>query len=522
MNRTNKILMGTVLGITVAYALLSFGYTALNILETSEFSICLFNPLELANDSLSSAYVTLESLLPAAVWNGYSSLTSYYFDPLTGYLELKYLAVIFTSVGFALTLIGSFSGRSRDLKGPISDPQEFLFTHRPKSFIRCIAMPWNAFASAWSHRKIPVIIPILFLPFMIPFALMMDVGLIILFAVSKGIMGMRIRSASAKDRRSYESTARYAICPKCKKKFRQPRAKCKCGLVIDYPVPDRHGVKYHTCNKGHMVPCTNLNGARSKLGTVCPYCENDIECHEAKPISISMVGPTGSGKTTLMLSAVEGICETAKNKSMTAEIATSGISVNAQRAKSVTPPTIHGELDSECMFIRSRDMPEKEIMFNDISGSEFEPDADKNLFEEYYRYNDGIVFTIDPLSVMAIHNSQSPAKGSKSTPQNAFESFYQMFIEINGHGPSVRSDVLFAAVITKTDNPRVISALAEEKTPEAFLVRYGQENFVKILKSTFTNVRYFETASLGKNVTAIDPVRWILEETDPDLKERLF
>jgi hypothetical protein len=428
-------------------------------------------------------------------------------------------ATLFLSVGFMLSAMGFASSPSRDVKGGDTDPREYLFTHRPMALARCLAMPWNSIPLFWGFKKAPVAIPIAMLPFIAPFALIADLALLIAFLILWAIMSLKIGSASKRDRARYDSLTHYAVCPKCKRNFYQPRVKCSCGLVFGYPVPGPHGAKIHTCNNGHSVPATNDLGGRGALSMVCPHCGSGVVTHEAKPLVVSLVGARDSGKTTLMLSSAESLCEAAKSKGVMAEFASPGLSPRAWGAKGRVAPTAPGELDSEFLFLRSRDFPEKEIMFNDISGSEFEPDRDKVLFEEYYKYNDGIIFAIDPASVVAVHSSQSPAKGSKPTPVSVMESFYHMYTEINGYGPSVRSTVPFAVVLTKMDDPRSSAAAAEGA--EAFLARHGQGDFVKIARSAFENVRFFKVSSLGDGRNAAEPLAWILSENDEDVK-RIF
>ncbi len=514
--------MGIILGIAIIYSALCLFYTAKYIIDNSEFSLCLFNPIELIEGSFDLAYIDLSKYIPTTI-ESYNTIITNYTNLISELVGKEYAILIFVAVGFILVIAGCVSKPSREFAGEETNPQEYLFTSRPRSVLKCIAMPWNIFAVAWKFKKIPVIIPILLIPFIIPFAILMDIVLLIIFLIAKGIMGARIKSAFSKDDAIYKKVTQYAVCPKCKRNFYQPKVICRCGLVIDYPVPDVHGVSTHTCNKGHTIPCTNVDGARGKLKIVCPYCKEEIQTHEAKPLTFSMVGASGSGKTTMMLSAVESISAVAKSKGIITEPVSSSISLNVQRAKDTVAPTVTGELDSQCLFIRSREFPEKEIIFNDISGLEFEPDSEKILFEEYYKYNDGIVFAIDPLEVYALFNSNSPSKASKTSPTNTFEAFYSMFTEINGYGPSVQVTVPMAIVFTKMDNPRVSSIVNAESSPEEFLNKYGQESFVKIVKSTFIKVKYFTVASLGNDISsAAEPFKWVLIENDEDLKTKVF
>lgn len=514
MNKTNQALMGTLLGIALVMVAASFIFTIMDIhgaAAFSEFRID-FSPFDIFGDLN----------MPESIHGAYWSLLEFYTQFVEDFESKKYLIMALLSIGFALVLAGCASRPTRNLKGGNEDPQEYLFTHRPKAFLRCLMMPWNILVAAWNLKKVPVILPIIFLPFMLPFALMADIILIPVFAVLWVIMELRIRSAASKDKEKYDRDTQYAVCPKCKRNFYQPNIKCKCGLILSYPVPDKHGIKYHTCNNGHKIPCTNKDDARSQLKAVCPYCNGDILTHEAKPLVISMVGSVNSGKSTMMVSAVESIAATAKEKGILCEIISEDISHDAQRSKSRIVPTQPGELDSQCFFLRSRDMPEKEVMINDISGMEFQPDEEKIFFEEYYRYNDGMIFAVDPLEITALYHSQSPTKGSKDTPVAIFESFYYMYTEINGYGPAVKSTVPLAIVLTKMDDPKVKGLVNAEKSPKDFLEKYGGKSICDIAESAFQNVRYFAVASLGDNINAADPFVWILSENDKDLKSKLF
>jgi GTPase SAR1 family protein len=504
--------MGTAVAVAVMYCSLTFLLTAVDLFGKT-------SPDDVGIQILNLATLLSGGNLVAGTDLGYLGSLSFYYDLLP--TDAGTSAMLFLTIGFLLMVLGIASPASRNFKGPAEDPQEFLFTHRPLAIVKCLLIPWNSLATFWSFKKAPVIIPIAFLPFIAPFALVADLLLLAVFLLEWLVMTAKISFAFKKDRETYESHTQYAVCPKCKMNFYQPLVKCQCGLVMKYPVPNVYGVRFHTCNNGHKILSTGEGRSRSKIQSVCPYCKKEIQTREAKPIVVSMVGASGSGKTTIMLSAVDGICSKAKEKGIISEPASKGLSPAAVAARASVIPTVSGETDSEFLFMRSRELSEKELIVNDISGLEFEPDRDKSLFEEYYRYNDGIVFAIDPLAVVAVYNSQSPTKSSKATPVNVLESFYNMYTEINGYGPSVRSTVPLAVVMTKMDDPRVASAVNAEKTPEAFLAKYGQDAFVKIAGTAFENTKYFKVASLGQSQNALDPFAWILASNDDDLKQIL-
>lgn len=521
MNKTNRALMGTLLGIALVYVAICYIETLETLMNNIDGDrTIVFVPSFIAELILPYINISDFAVLDA-MHDAYWELADMYTQFTEDEAIKEYLIPGLVTLGFVLVVAGCVSKPTRDLKGSEDDPQEYLFTHRPKAAFKCIMIPWNILVAAWNKKKVPVILPIIFIPFMLPFALMADAILIVLFAIVWAVMKIRIRSASKKDRETYERITQYAVCPKCKRKFYQPDIKCACDLMISYPVPDVHGIKFHTCNNGHYIPSTNKDGARAQLNAVCPHCKENIATHEAKPIVISLAGPMNSGKTVMMLSAVEELTAKVKGKGIVSEIVTKGISVEAQRAKSRVSPTPPGESDTEQFFMRARDMPEKNIMINDISGAEFLPDEDKILFEEYYRYNRGVIFAIDPLEMMALYHSRSPTKGSKDTPAAVFESFHYMYSEINGYGPSAKSNVPLAIVLTKMDDPRVRNAINAEGSPRDFLKKYEGSTIIGIAESAFKNVKYFAISSLGEDTNAADPFQWILSESDTDLKSKL-
>jgi len=498
MNKINRALMGTLIGIALVYTIIAFILTVL----LPDLDLGIFSD----------------------IFTFFTAKLIVMLDPIWEFFNVEsdsHLVMIILTVGLLLVLFGCISRPTWNLKGSDDDPKIYLFTHRPKALFWCLMIPWNILTVFWNLKKVPVIIPILFVPFMLPFALVADLFLIIPFLIARSIMTLRINKAAKKDREIYDRDTQYAVCPTCKRNFRQPKIKCSCGLVYSYPVPSEYGVKYHVCNNGHWMPSNNTDGVRSKLQAVCPHCGGDMITHEAKPIVVSMIGTVGSGKTTMMISAVESITAMAKERGIVSDVITEGISTKAQYGKNKVLPTRSGELDSEYFFLRARDFPEKQIVINDISGLEFMPDKEKNLFEEYYRYNNGIILAVDPLEVMALHHSQSPTKGSKNTPTASLESFYHMFTEINGYGPAVKSDVPFAIVLTKMDDPRVKSAVNAEGSPLSFLNKYSHKMMVDIAQSAFKNVKYFKVASFGSDNNAMEPFLWILSENDADLKKRL-
>lgn len=526
MNRTNRNLVAAMAIAATLYLLMSWFYSALRIWDTGAYEFCafdLFGPL--LNADPAAWYLDLAAQLPAGIRDAFAGvLSTLYWDPLAQLgdaVDARLWKLLFGFLGAALALAGMTAKRGMRAPGDADDPQEFLITHRHLAWPQALLLPWNIFPAAWSYHYVPIVIPILLLPFIIPYALMADVVVVIVFAVEQLVIRLRIRSAAKKDDETYREKVGFAVCPQCRAQFVRPRVVCAvCGLEMNYPVPGPHGIKYHTCNKGHRIPCTNKDGIRGRLDAVCPRCGSRIATHEARPLVFGLIGAEGAGKTSLMLAAAENICDSATRRSVTTEAATPGISKQVQAARANIAPTRPGELPSECLFIRSRDLDERELVINDISGQEFEADENRNYFEEYYHYCCGLVFVIDPLDVAAVFNSKSLTKGSKTTPMSVFDSFFQVFSTINGTGPAHVSDVPLAVVLTKNANPAAAAAL-HGRAPEAFLRDSGQAQFVDTVAASFSRVRYFTADSLKDDDTAAAPFLWILGLVDAELVHQL-
>ena len=297
MKGMNKAIVGVVFGIALIYAALSLVLTVQNLMETGVVSMFLFFPHgeELGIDLgeyvgfLTGAYDSFLSLIGVSITGD------------AGTLKIIELALVL--LGFVLAVLGMVTKPSLDCTGT-TNPAQYLWTHRPSSAARCLAAPWGLLAACWDKSKPLVIVPIILLPFYAFWSLMLTVFLIVPYAVVRIAIGAKIKSAAKREGREYEKSTQFAVCPKCKRNFERPKVKCKCGLDLDYPVPNEYGYKYHVCNNGHEIPCTS--GKRSGLRTICPYCGSDIETREAMPVSVAMVGAVGSGKTTMMLAAGRG------------------------------------------------------------------------------------------------------------------------------------------------------------------------------------------------------------------------
>ena len=500
-------------------------YAIVSILALAYAGLCLFTTMNYTlpkGDIADFTTIHLYLFFPNADALGYDltefmhglgmnkSLYGTMLDSLVGYLNLNAqlsnsLEIALMMAGFLIALGGFIAKPSWDVTGDDNNPAEYLWTHRPKAFSRCLLLPWGLMVGAWKRKKPLVIIPLLLLFLYYPWAIIISITLIPVFAIARGIVGLRIRSCAKREAREYSEHTDFGVCPHCKRNFERPKVKCRCGLVLDYPVPNRYGYKYHTCNKGHDIPCQS--GRRSNLTTLCPHCGKQIDTREALPITISLVGGVGTGKTALMLASVETLTQMARIVDVTVDSPSDGLSRDALAAKDFAPKTIAGELESQVVFLKSMTLQDREIVFNDISGTEFQPNVDKVLFQEYYNYTNGIVFTFDPLPLAM--------DARRETPQEVFDSFHYMFTTIRHSNPLEVSDIPFAVVATKND---LMKTPLTDETVREFLMDHGQGDFVRLAEASFKNVRYFAVCSHGANcASAMRPVWWIAGFADKEL-----
>ena len=507
----NKTIMAVVSAIALVYSGLCFFLTLQGYVTSNEHPVHIWIFLPLSTDSL--GFDISKWIIDNVSFLNFSGKApfEYMFDSITKLLpesiNLDFeIVLVMLLIGFILSIAGFMTKPASDCIGH-DNPEQYLWTHRPKAFLRCLAMPWDIIVAAWQKHKALVIIPVLLLFLYAVWSALITVALIIPFILVRLVIGLKISGAAKRESSEYQKNTDFGVCPHCKRNFERPKVKCKCGLILDYPVPNAYGYKVHYCNKGHEIPCES--GKRANLTTICPHCQKQIQTREALPITISLVGGTGTGKTSLMLASVQTLTHNARIVDITVDSPSSGLSKEAIAAKDYAPRTVPGETESQILFLRSLKLQDREIVFNDISGVEFQPSVDKVLFEEYYNYTNGFIFTFDPLAFNREY--------LREAPHEVLECFHHMFTTIKGIGPGSVSDIPFAIVATKNDlmNPRL-----NDSDVRQYLIDNGEENFVMVVESLFSEVRYFAVNSNGANCSsALKPVWWIVGHVDKKLTE---
>jgi len=508
----NKTIMAVVSAIALVYSGLCFFLTLQGYITTEGHPIHFWLFLPLSMDSLGIDIT--QKLIDNVEFLNFDGVGpfEYMLNTIFGLLPESmasykfHVLLVILLVGFIIPVVGFITKPASNCDGT-TNPAQYLWTHRPGAFKRCLAMPWDLIVACWQKSKPLVIIPVVLIIYYFPWAIMISISLIIPFVLVRLVVGMKINGAAKREAQEYQKNTDYGVCPHCKRNFERPMVKCRCGLILEYPVPNIYGYKVHYCNKGHEISCES--GKRANLTTICPHCQKQIQTREALPITISLVGATNTGKTSLMLASVETMTQKARIVDITVDSPSSGLSKEAIAAKDYAPKTVPGETESQIVFLRSLKLQDREIIFNDISGVEFQPSLDKVLFEEYYNYTNGIVFTFDPLVFNRDH--------IRDSPHEVFDCFHYMYTTIRGIGPGTVSDIPFAVVATKNDlmRPRL-----QDDDVRQYLIDNGEENFVMVVESLFKEVKYFAVSSRGSDCSSsLKPVWWIVGHADKKLTE---
>ena len=90
-----------------------------------------------------------------------------------------------------------------------------------------------------------------------------------------------------------------------------------------------------------------------------------------------------------------------------------------------------------------------------------------------------------------------------------------MFTTVRRMSPSATSDIPFTIVATKND---ILNPVLSDEHVRQYLIDNGEENFVRIAESLFTDIRYFSVTSRGADCSSsMRPVWWIVEHVDKTL-----
>ena len=319
-------------------------------------------------------------------------------------------------------------------------------------------------------------------------------------------------------------------CPNCQYKFALPVYKCPhCGRKHTRLIPSSYGIFKRKCICGHKIPTTFFNG-RHKLEALCPECGFDVrDGGKHVDICVPVVGGPSAGKTCYINMAISQLEKTALVKNdLVFEYAFNGLNdyrstIEAMRNHHLPDKTSEMRLQYYQFYLTPKGEKIKRLMSICDVGGEVYQDGNVLGSQIGYRYANAFIIVIDPLSVREYKEELEKRfriAGFGASTMSIDEILSRLVTTLeNMYSISskamLKTDV--AIVFTKCDipgldeiigkkavancmrNKKVSQEEATNMVCEAFLRKYGEDNFANNIKSKFNSVQYFTCSSLGYN-----------------------
>lgn len=368
------------------------------------------------------------------------------------------------------------------------------------------------------------------------------------------------------------------ICDNCKTKSVLPGYKCPfCGQIHYRLRPNVYGIFTHKCLCGQKLPalflCSTKNKdtgdviKRKKLEAFCsnPDCSKVVFSEESRPLCIPIAGTTSVGKTSYLTAVSHELVEV-RLKPAGCEIAqyspekengflelmsnySRGEVEKTHESNEVEVPSA----TSISYFVKHKTLrPKRLVHMFDIAGETFLNNSEHEG-QKHYRYSDGVILIIDPLSIPEVSSqfedqlNDVDLKGiGKDDPNEAVSSLIGKMRLQAGLNEGQKIEVPLAVVINKIDEPGVRDYFTDEAKkrfvdPErkqddyaaenllckAFFTENYMGNFVNLIEVNFKTVRYFACSAIGHTrgegayspQRVLKPIEWITSLTDARLNK---
>jgi len=339
-------------------------------------------------------------------------------------------------------------------------------------------------------------------------------------------------------------------CPHCYETFTLPEFICpSCGKVHKQLVPGNCGVLFVRCScNAKFLPCTSFTG-RSLLVSKCPSCSGELAAANAKHFSIAVIGGNNAGKTAF-IAALSNLYEAfIKHKHILSiegkpdnyfselnDIYRSGKTAADNESRTYSIIHKYGKMGKDNLVLY--DTLSKYVL------SDTFPRVPK-----YFRFCDGIILMIDPLSVQSVQkelkseeSAEIDGESSDDTNQMVVQ-FIHHYNTICGFSTGVMSNIPVAVLINKADleivkrevgadtikafyneNPSAYNndeGTARDQICKAYLTKIGLINVLNNIEAIFANVSFFPVSAIGHTakeskaftpVGVIEPVVWIAKK----------
>ena len=328
------------------------------------------------------------------------------------------------------------------------------------------------------------------------------------------------------------------VCPLCGERI-IPSYRCsECGNVHARLAPGQFGINWSKCGYvdpgtdsicGHRMHCRAVDKRWEMSQAVCPRCGKDIEIAEAEPFSISLIGASGCGKTSLMTSAFEQLIDVGHRNDM--DIATYGGSANVQSAISEfnRKNLRNGDAPTAPYTVifapkgKNRDfITHKAIQIFDSDGDMYSSQSERRN-QNQFRFNEGFVVVINPYDLQQFASTRGIRSDYRNDPTQVLSVFENLHSEATDIGPSDKVETPLAIVITHTSeaclppsNSANVYAPGDGEAVRAFLMDNGALNFINSVEFRFQKIHYFACDAIPKDdhSDSFAPIFWISIETN--------
>lgn len=310
------------------------------------------------------------------------------------------------------------------------------------------------------------------------------------------------------------------VCYHCHAKFEIPYYICpECGRVHKKLVPGPYGLIKRVCSCGKVIPTTNLAG-RYRLRAICPACSKELETKESSPICIPVIGGVSAGKTSFVYAVLSALInDISKEKKWNIRFLNREQEERTEKLLDLinkgTPPrkTIKTGIVPYNLFINSDKFSSEKLLYiYDIAGEYFDIRADIRR-QNYYKYSNGLIFIIDPLSMEA-------ASENGTNLEDLVDRFILGFREVREMELNKLIDIPIAIIVNKMD------LINNEGNILEFLKEAGEEKIIRKFEYNFSNYKFFSCSTLlASNIKKYSEeegvstiVKWILAEANKDMK----
>jgi len=301
----------------------------------------------------------------------------------------------------------------------------------------------------------------------------------------------------------------FTICPACgvriDLKHDCMHYRCSCGTEHKDLRAGKYGIHLATCAKcSERLPCGYRRSARASerwngpVTGMCPTCGADIKNYECDPYSIAVVGSAGSGKTTLIAAASEGISGIGAVSLVSRESSTDKL-IREYGSGSISPT--RDATRPHVTYFKTVGRDVRGLYLFDSVGGVFSKAAHNVV--SHYALDEGIILTINPDDLGNLAEKKDP-----SIIVTNFVNDFQL--------TAANASIPLAVVVTMADRVQYGGSPligASEEDIRNYLASKGQINTLDNLEQYFSNVGFFAIGSSDQEDAAVSVVKWIVNQS---------